>query len=60
MENNNIVIQEPVTKSIKDYIKIIRNNLFPVTLIISVSLIVSIIYAIFARDIYESSTTLKI
>ncbi|MDR3626959.1 MAG: polysaccharide biosynthesis tyrosine autokinase [Ignavibacteriaceae bacterium] len=60
MENNNIATQEASGSSIKDYIKIIRNNLFPVILITSISLVVAIIYAITATNIYESTTTLKI
>jgi tyrosine-protein kinase Etk/Wzc len=60
MENNNIEIQEEKTTSLKDYIKLIRNNLFPVILITSVCFVVSVIYAIAARNIYESATTLKI
>jgi tyrosine-protein kinase Etk/Wzc len=60
MENSNIAMQETAGSSIKDYIKIIRNNLFPVILITSISLVVAIIYAITATNIYESTTTLKI
>jgi tyrosine-protein kinase Etk/Wzc len=60
MENNNIASQDVRTTSIKDYIKIIRNNLFPIILITSVSLIVSVIYAVMAINIYSSRTTLKI
>jgi tyrosine-protein kinase Etk/Wzc len=60
MENNNFELQEEKTTSIKDYIKLIRNNLFPVILITSVCFVVSLIYAITARNIYESATTLKI
>jgi uncharacterized protein involved in exopolysaccharide biosynthesis len=60
MEKNNSAMQDVEGSSIKDYIKVIRNNIFPVTLITAVSLIVSIIYAITATNIYESSTTLKI
>jgi tyrosine-protein kinase Etk/Wzc len=60
MENNNIALLDVRTNSIKDYIKIIRNNLFPIILIISVCLIVSVIYAIMAINIYSSMTTLKI
>ena len=60
MENKNYANQDVETSSIKDYIKIIRNNLFPVILITSVSLIVSIIYAVSAINIFESTTTIKI
>ncbi len=60
MENNNIAMQDHGNNSIKDYIKLIRNNLFPVILITAVSLIVAVIYAVSAINIYESSTTIKI
>jgi tyrosine-protein kinase Etk/Wzc len=58
--NNNMSNQEVEASSIKDYIKIIRNNLFPVILITVVSLIVAIIYAVTATNIFESTTTIKI
>lgn len=53
-------MQDHGNNSIKDYIKLIRNNLFPVILITAVSLIVAVIYAVSAINIYESSTTIKI
>jgi tyrosine-protein kinase Etk/Wzc len=60
MRNDNLGRKNTEANSIKDYIKVIRNNLFPVILITSIGLIVSIIYAISATNIYESVTTLKI
>lgn len=54
--NENIV----ETHSLKDYINLIRSNLLPIILIIAVSLIVSIVYAVNARDIYKSTATLKV
>jgi capsular exopolysaccharide synthesis family protein len=48
------------THSLKDYINLIRNNLLPVVLIISGAVIVSIIYAVNAQDIYKSTATLKV
>ena len=58
--DNNIAARNIEPASVKDYLKVIRNNLFPVLLIISVSLIVSVIYAVTSTDIYECVTTLKI
>ena len=52
-------IQEE-THSIKDYIDLIKINLVPILLIGLTGLVVSIIYAFNARDIYTSSTSLKI
>jgi len=60
MENFEDYILESEGRSIKDYIKKIRSNLFPVILITSASLIVTVIYAMTAINIYESKTILKI
>jgi len=57
-ENKNENIIE--THSLKDYINLIRSNLLPIVLIISVSLILAIIYSVNARDIYKSTATLKV
>ncbi len=48
------------THTIRDYIKIVRDNLIPVILISLGVLLASIIYAITAKDIYRSETVLKI
>jgi tyrosine-protein kinase Etk/Wzc len=57
-ENKNENITE--THSLKDYINLIRNNLLPIILIISISIILAIIYSVNARDIYKSTATLKV
>ena len=60
MENefdNNI---QEETHSIKDYINLIKINIIPILLIGFTGLIVSILYAFTARDIYIASTALKI
>ena len=57
-ENKNENIIE--THSLKDYVNLIRGNLLPIILIISASLIIAIIYAVNARDIYKSTATLKV
>ena len=46
--------------SLKDYIKLIRTNIVPVTLITVVALIVAVIYAINAKNIYKATTSLKV
>lgn len=55
-ENSNI--RESTT--LKDYIRLIRANLIPVLLITIAGLVVAIIYAVNAIDIYKSTATLKI
>jgi len=57
-ENKNENIIE--THSLKDYVNLIRGNLLPIIIIISASLIIAIIYAVNARDIYKSTATLKV
>ena len=56
-EKNENVIE---THSLKDYVNLIRGNLLPIIIIISASLIIAIIYAVNARDIYKSTATLKV
>ena len=48
------------SKSLKDYILLIRNNLFIFITISSVILIAAVSYAIYAKNIYKSTVTLKI
>ncbi len=48
------------SNSLKDYIKLIRTNMVPVVLITVVSLVVAIIYAVNARNIYKATTSLKV
>ena len=48
------------SKSIKDYILLIRNNLFIFITISLVIIIAAVSYAIYSKDIYESTVTLKI
>ncbi len=52
--------EENDTHTIRDYIKIIRDNLIPVILISLGVLLLSIIYAVTAKDIYRSETVLKL
>ncbi|MCU7494568.1 MAG: polysaccharide biosynthesis tyrosine autokinase [Ignavibacteria bacterium] len=60
MENIKLSEREPESNSFKDYINLIRNNIIPIVLISLTGLVVAIIYAIKAPDIYKSSTVLKI
>jgi succinoglycan biosynthesis transport protein ExoP len=57
-ENKNEDIIE--TNSLKDYINLVRNNLFPIIIIVVASLIISIVYAVNARNIYKSTVALKV
>lgn len=59
MKPNNFV-NENDTLSLKDYLNIIRLNLFPILLITLTTLTFSIIYAITAKNIYTSSASVKI
>ena len=59
-EKNNNYEDTGDGKSLKEYISLVRNNLFPFSLIIAVCITVAIIYALSSKNIYESETTLKI
>jgi len=48
------------SNTLKDYIRLIRTNLLTVSLITLAGLVVAIIYALNAVDIYKSTATLKI
>ncbi len=56
--NNNY--EETETKSLKDYLNLIRNNLFPFVLIASVCTAAAVFFALSSINIYESETALKI
>ena len=60
MENTNENIRNDDTNSLKDYINLVKNNLLPFGLIVGITLLVAIIYAVSARNIYKSTTSLKI
>ena len=59
-DNNNYGYEDTETKSLKDYLLLIRNNLFPFLLITAVCIAVAVYYALNSMDIYESQTILKI
>ncbi len=58
--HNNNDYEDNETKSLKDYLLLIRNNLFPFLLITTVCIAAGVYYAINSIDIYESETVLKI
>ncbi|MCU7491703.1 MAG: polysaccharide biosynthesis tyrosine autokinase [Ignavibacteria bacterium] len=60
MEKLKLSDREPESNSFKDYINLIRNNIIPITLISLTGLVVAIIYAIKAPDIFKSTTVLKV
>ncbi len=60
VNENNFNRDFEATTSLKDYIALIRQNLTPIILITLSGLIVAIIYAINAKDIYEAKTSLKL
>ncbi len=57
--NSNNVRQEKET-NLKDYINLIRNNVTPIVIITVVSALVAVIYAINAKNIYRSTTVIKL
>ena len=63
MDNLNFDLEKYLSgssKSIKDYILLVRNNLFTFIIIILLVTVVSISYAIYSRDVYKSTATLQI
>lgn len=54
-----IIIEHP-SDNIKQYINIIRANILPIILIFISALIATLLYITAARDIFKSTTTLKI
>jgi len=60
MENGSQDFQIQESTTLKDYIRLIRANLLTVVLITLAGLIVAIIYALNAVDIYKSTAILKI
>ncbi len=60
MGNTNDNLRNDETNSLKDYINLVKNNMLPFALVIGVTVIVAVIYAVTARNIYKSTTSLKI
>ncbi len=57
---NNINSRDFENTSLKDYLNLIRLNLLPILLISVTALLISILYAVNAVNIYKSTTVLKI
>ena len=61
MENlPNDIINSQESNTLKDYIRLIRNHLVPVILITLAGLIIAIIYAINATNIYRATSSLRL
>ena len=60
IEENHFDFGENETKSLKDYLLLIRNNIFPFLLISIVCIAAAVFYAVTSMNIYESETVLKI
>ncbi len=60
MNNNELNYREQEGNSLKDYINLIKLNIIPILLISAAGLIVSVLYALTAQNIYKSTTMMKI
>jgi capsular exopolysaccharide synthesis family protein len=60
MENNNNHNNQEDQNNFKDYLNLIRNNIYPVIIISLICTSAALLYAINARDIFKSTTTLKL
>lgn len=57
---NDFEFENSESTTLKDYLILLRNNIFPVIVIVIASLIVAIIYAVTAKNIYKAQTAIKI
>lgn len=60
MENSNNFRTIDNSKVFREYLGLIRNNIFPIVLISLTCLVVSILYALNAKNIYNALTVIKI
>ncbi len=60
MDNTNFTNNGQDVSTLKDYINLVRLNLLPIIIITITGLLVAIIYAVNAPNIYKSTTVLKI
>ncbi len=61
MENlPNDIVNSQESNTLKDYIRLIRNHLIPVILITVAGLVIAIVYAINATNIYRSTASLRL
>jgi polysaccharide biosynthesis transport protein len=56
----NDIINSQESNTLKDYIRLIRNHLVPVILITLAGLVIAIVYAINATNIYRSTASLRL
>jgi tyrosine-protein kinase Etk/Wzc len=56
--NNGYSVEE--SNTLRDYINLVRNNIFPVLIITVVCFVVAVVFAFNSVDIYRATTTLKI
>ncbi|MEO8666558.1 MAG: hypothetical protein ABI462_13785, partial [Ignavibacteria bacterium] len=50
----------PPKDALKEYINVLRQNLIPILIILSVSIIYTLIYVNTATNIYRSTTSIKL
>lgn len=60
MNNHEMNYREQEGNSLKDYINLIKINIIPILLISAAGLIVSVLYALTAQNIYKSTTVMKL
>jgi capsular exopolysaccharide synthesis family protein len=60
MENTNGNGLQEENSNFRDYLNLIRNNLLPVIIIILICTAAAILYAVNAKDIFKSTTSLKL
>jgi capsular exopolysaccharide synthesis family protein len=57
---NNSSFKEAESRSLKDYIILLRNNLLIVATIIGVAFLAALLYAVNTKDIYQSETSIRL
>jgi capsular exopolysaccharide synthesis family protein len=57
---NNSSFKEAESRSLKDYIILLRNNLLIVVTIIGVAFLAALLYAVNTQDIYQSETSIRL
>jgi len=60
VNNHEMNYREQEGNSLKDYINLIKINIIPILLISAAGLIVSVLYALTAQNIYKSTTVMKL
>lgn len=60
INSNSEFLENQENKAFKDYLASVRSNIAPISIIIATSVIIAIIYAFRAPDIYRADTSLKL